>query len=108
MKKFTVKKEVMDHFKAVQRTDKKWVIDLAGNGFLHWIEVANDRPVTCSNPDITMQSWNFKEEAEAIIEWLKRRWSQDPNITADQMESLKVTVNLDDYETKEISDDEES
>jgi len=87
--------EILSQFKAVQRKDKRWAIDLGRNQFLHWIEAVNDSPVTISNADLTMQSWVFKEEAEGIIDWLKRRWSLDPKITADVGESIKVTVDLD-------------
>ena len=85
---------ILNEFKVIQRTDGRWCIQLAEGRVLHWIETTNDVPVTVWPPDFTMQSWHFKEEAEGFMNWLKRRWSQDPNITADTMEKITVLVDV--------------
>jgi len=72
-KKTCYSEEILNQFTVFQRKDRRWAIDLGGHRFLHWIEVTDDRPVTISNPNMTMQSWAFKEEAEGIIGWLKKR-----------------------------------
>jgi hypothetical protein len=92
----TYPKEILDQFRVVQRDDKRWVIALEPNRFLHWIELTTDKPVTISNPNLTRQSWAFKEEAEAIIDWLRRRWSEDSNVNAEMFEKISVTVKIED------------
>lgn len=97
----TYPQEILSQFRAVQRDDKRWAIALEPNRFLHWIETTTDKPVTISNPNLTMQSWAFKEEAEGIIDWLRRRWSEDPNVTAEMFEKISVTVKIEDDEIEE-------
>lgn len=86
--------EILAQFRPVQRTDKRWAIELQPGRVLHFIEAADDKPVTVSDPDFALQSWHFKEEAEAIIGWLKRRWSLDPSVGAEINEPLTATVTI--------------
>ena len=84
--------EILDGFRAVERSDGNWAIELVKGEYLHWIEIADDTPVRVSDPDMTMQHWPFREQAEGIIEWLRRRWNPNPDVTADSCETIKVKV----------------
>src|SRR3990167_3876739 len=84
--------EILAGIKAVQREDKRWIIELQPGRFLHWIETTNHRPVTVSDPRFTMQSWNFREEAEGIILYLRRLWNTDPIERAKADEPIIVSV----------------
>jgi hypothetical protein len=85
-------KEILDGFKAVENEKGMWVIQLAEHRYLHWIEATNDKPCTVNRPDMPMIQYNFKEEAEGIIDWLRKRWSQDPSIEVPKDETITVQV----------------
>ncbi len=42
-----------------------------------------------------MQHWHFKAQADAMIEWLRRRWSEDIYVGGDGDDEITVTVELD-------------
>ncbi len=44
-KKNTYPKAILDQFRAVQRNDKQWAIELSPGKYLHWIEVVDDKPL---------------------------------------------------------------
>ena len=48
-----------------------WVIQI-GNGFLHWIEsTAPDEIVTVGDPKFARVSFDFRQQVDAMIEWLQ-------------------------------------
>jgi len=102
MKKNYYTEEILNQFTVLQREDKRWAIDLGGHNFLHWIELVDDKPTKISNPNMTMLSWAFEEEAQGIILWLKKRWSRDPNVTAEISDKISVIVNIKEEENNEI------
>jgi hypothetical protein len=77
--------QLMEQFRAVQREDKQWAIELEPGRFLHWIESTNNKAVTSSRADMALQSWPFREMAEHMIGYLKILWNEDRAIreTAD-------------------------
>ena len=84
---WNMREEEKNNFKPYKTKEGKFVIELYPFKYLHWIERTNGCPVTVSNPSFCMVQYNFIEEAEAIISYLKRYWSSE---SADINEKLEV------------------
>lgn len=89
---FKCSDEVMSQFKAVL-CNGSWVIELSPGKYLHWIETTNDTPTTVSRADMTMIRYDFKAQADGIIEWLKKRWKINGPYQNNQ--PFKVEVDID-------------
>jgi hypothetical protein len=85
--------EILAQFKPVERKDGRWAVQLAPGRILHWIETTDDSPMTVGDPNFTMQSWDFKEQAQGICDWLKKRWSDVDGVDVDDS-TFSVEVDL--------------
>lgn len=77
MRQKTFSDETLKRFKPY--FDKKsgcWVLQLRSESFLHWIETTDLTPCTVNRPDMARVRYNFKAEAEAMIEYLRKLWSE--------------------------------
>jgi len=75
--RYILSAEVMSQFTPVLNSKGQWVIKLAPNRYLHFIEPLDNTPITSNRSDMTMVSFNFIEEAEGIIKYLQQLWSGD-------------------------------
>lgn len=85
-KKHFASKEILDGIKPYfVEKENAWVIQLQEHRFLHWIESTDWVPVTVGRPEFSMQKYNFKGEAQALCDYLRKLWSEqrdpdfDPN-----------------------------
>lgn len=93
-KPYKLDADVMSQFTPELNSKNMWVVKLAPNRYLHWIESLDNSPVTSSRPDITMAQYNFVEEAEAVINYLRHLWSKDITML-DKYKSMSIVVDLD-------------
>jgi hypothetical protein len=88
--------DILNQFRVVKRKDNRYAIQLGPNQYLHWIEAQDNCPVMINNPNITFAKFVFKEEAQAMIVFLRKLWNTDSNIRsqADPSAPVKFEVDL--------------
>lgn len=86
--------EILNQFRPYFVESKAaWVIQLSEFQFLHWIESSDLEPCTVNRPDMAMQSWGFKAQADSMVEYLKKLWAEERDPDFDSMATVKITVN---------------
>lgn len=87
--------DILNQFRVVKRKDNRYAIQLGPNQYLHWIEAQDNCPVMINNPNVAFAKFAFKEEAQAMIGFLRRLWNTDSSIRSQADPSVRIEFEVD-------------